>query len=554
MTHATLLHQSAGGGGLVRNGLVYEARFDECRNLLKYTQQFDNAAWTKTDCAITANSVAAPDGTTTADTVTLTVGAAQSLVQSVTTTAATVYTFSIWVKLGTAADLKYAIYDVTNSADIVAATAYGATAEWVRYTKTFTTPAGCVSVSIRPVKDAAQDNGETAYLWGAQLELGSAARAYVPTTDKQLLMDYCRPRKNLLLPNQANACEDGTTTGFAKETTGDAITAEPTGTTAAWQGSYSLKVVTANAASSEGVYLALIRDIKPGAAYTTSCYLKGSGTVRINMAERTDADSAVESNYSSTVTLTETWTRYSVTGVMNATSRAITIKVITPTQQAATFYVDGLQLEEGSTATEWTAPPNIGILGSAIGTTTNDPTITGEGMYFTTDDYILLPEILSGTSYTVMVAGFSTVEAAIHDLFSNRSSLSSTPVKMIIRVTTDDKPYTIVRDGAGVSSVVTHTTPLGGLPFLLTSVRDGNELRLYNKATLLGSDSDVKGTITTDLTDIGTGRFFGSNGSPHKGSIYFVAAWNRALSQAEITRCYNYLKGYLKANRGIELS
>jgi len=537
------------GRGLVRNGLVAEYRFDESRNLLKYSQQFDNAAWTKADCAITANSVAAPDGTTTADTVTLTVGAAQSLVQSVTTTAATAYTFSIWVKLGTAADLKYAIYDVTNSADIVTATAYGATAEWVRYTKTFTTPAGCVSVSIRPVKDAAQDNGETAYIWGAQLEAGSVATTYVKTTDKQLLMDYSRPRKNLLLPNQANSCEGGTTTGFVA--TGSTITAS---TEQAWQGSYSLKVVTANAASSEGVYLALIRDIKPGAAYTASCYLKGSGTVRINMAERTDADSAVESNYSSTVTLTETWTRYSVTGVMNATSRAITIKVITPTQQAATFYVDGLQLEEGSTATEWTAPPNIGILGSAIGTTTNDPTITGEGMYFTTDDYILLPEILSGTSYTVMVAGFSTVEAATHDLFSNRSSLSSTPVKMIIRVTTDDKPYTIVRDDAGVSSVVTHTTPLGGLPFLLTSVRDGNELRLYNKATLLGSDSDVKGTITTDLTDIGTGRFFGSNGSPHKGSIYFVAAWNRALSQAEITRCYNYLKGYLKANRGIELS
>jgi hypothetical protein len=191
---------AGGGNGVpVRNGLVAEYKFDECRNLLKYSQQFDNAAWTKTDCAITANDTAAPDGTTTADKVTLTVGAAQSIAATYAVTAATAYTYSVWVKLGTAATAKYAIYDLTHSADIAAATSYAATTSWARYTYSFTTPAGCISISVRPVKDCAVNNGETLWLWGAQLEVGSAATTYVPATDKQTLMDYSKPRKNLLL-------------------------------------------------------------------------------------------------------------------------------------------------------------------------------------------------------------------------------------------------------------------------------------------------------------------------------------------------------------------
>jgi hypothetical protein len=38
------------------------------QNLLLYSQEFDNAAWTKTSTTVTANSTTAPDGTTTADT------------------------------------------------------------------------------------------------------------------------------------------------------------------------------------------------------------------------------------------------------------------------------------------------------------------------------------------------------------------------------------------------------------------------------------------------------------------------------------------------------
>ena len=36
-------------------------------NLLQYSEQFDNAAWTKTNSTITANATTAPDGTLSAD-------------------------------------------------------------------------------------------------------------------------------------------------------------------------------------------------------------------------------------------------------------------------------------------------------------------------------------------------------------------------------------------------------------------------------------------------------------------------------------------------------
>ena len=39
-------------------------------NLLTFGKEFDNAAWTKTNSTVTANSTTAPDGTLTADTIT----------------------------------------------------------------------------------------------------------------------------------------------------------------------------------------------------------------------------------------------------------------------------------------------------------------------------------------------------------------------------------------------------------------------------------------------------------------------------------------------------
>ena len=54
--------------GVIKNTRINEARFDGMRrveNLLTYSQDFSNAAWSKTNSTITTAANVAPDGTLT---------------------------------------------------------------------------------------------------------------------------------------------------------------------------------------------------------------------------------------------------------------------------------------------------------------------------------------------------------------------------------------------------------------------------------------------------------------------------------------------------------
>ena len=166
------------------------------RNLLTRTEEFDNAAWIKTNATITANSAVAPDGTTTADTFTAT-SASHTVYQSLTATA-TIYTASVYFKQGT--DTAFEIQFNT------ASFALG-----VRLRYTFSTAATTVTLGGSPsnvstnVVDVGSGwfratisvlctaatwffdvhgitSGATSLVWGAQLETGSTATAYQKVT------------------------------------------------------------------------------------------------------------------------------------------------------------------------------------------------------------------------------------------------------------------------------------------------------------------------------------------------------------------------------------
>ena len=85
---------------LTARGLLAEGA---ATNLVTYSEDFSNAAWTKTRTSVTADAIAAPDGTTTADKLVEDGTAASTHLtnQSVSFVSGTTYTFSVYAKADT---------------------------------------------------------------------------------------------------------------------------------------------------------------------------------------------------------------------------------------------------------------------------------------------------------------------------------------------------------------------------------------------------------------------------------------------------------------------
>jgi len=143
-------------------------------NLVLYSQEFDNIAWTKFSSTVTTNSVISPDGTQNADTATFTGDINSSVLrQSILLTIGSTYTFSIYARTpsGTGT-MSIDLGDGTNVTRTI-------NSSWNRYT--FTLVAGAF-----PHIDISSTTASTYYLWGAQAEAGSYATSYIPTTSASI--------------------------------------------------------------------------------------------------------------------------------------------------------------------------------------------------------------------------------------------------------------------------------------------------------------------------------------------------------------------------------
>ena len=191
-------HPSTG----VAQGMMLEA---QRINLWLRSEELDNASNTKTSATISANSVAAPDGATTADTVTIS-GASGSVNQAVTVSAGSSITLSSHVKALATNFIFLSISDGTNTASAwfnLATGAVGTTAAgagtvvysnaasetladgWYRIQLTVATATSTAFTGyIAPTSadNTASANTNSAYVWGMQVEANTAASTYIPTT------------------------------------------------------------------------------------------------------------------------------------------------------------------------------------------------------------------------------------------------------------------------------------------------------------------------------------------------------------------------------------
>lgn len=91
------------------------------------------------------------------------------------------------------------------------------------------------------------------------------------------------------------------------------------------------------------------------ATHTGSLWVKGEAgkQVRLILFEYNSADTQVASTFSSAVSMTGAWQRISISATFSATSVKAALSIQNRTAGAHTFYVDAVQLETGSTASDY---------------------------------------------------------------------------------------------------------------------------------------------------------------------------------------------------------
>lgn len=182
-------------------------------NLFNYSAQFDNAFWTKTSTSVTTNVAVAPDGTTSADSITDSSTTVTGTIAHTTTVTNDMksYVFSVYVQKttggtspvmrlqlnltgGTAVNTNMFFDSDAGAITKLTAGAFGAVVDFGTFWRvslasinngTGNTSLACTLAPAAGPHNATAANVATtgtAVIWGAQLENGSVASTYQATT------------------------------------------------------------------------------------------------------------------------------------------------------------------------------------------------------------------------------------------------------------------------------------------------------------------------------------------------------------------------------------
>jgi len=171
------------------NTIIVEYEGVSRTNLLSYSEQFDQWTDTGPEITVTPNTTTAPDGNTTADTISKSSGTFEAVRKSGITTLGNTYTASVYLKMGTAAETRLTLRDpgsATNIENLIIdwtnpdLNAVSVGNGWYRASLTCSALGGSTELLIYPSGTTTATG--SVYAWGAQLEEGTSATPYIRTT------------------------------------------------------------------------------------------------------------------------------------------------------------------------------------------------------------------------------------------------------------------------------------------------------------------------------------------------------------------------------------
>jgi hypothetical protein len=544
-------------------------------NLFLRSQEFNETIWTKTSVVATANTEVAPDGTTTAETITAVAAASvHAIVQSVPTNSL-IRTVSVFAKEGTHSYIQFCTQgDVTPFANfdldlgVVGTKAASVTSSitsvgngWYRCTMEYTSAtATTIDICLVSSDSATRRESwtalgtETVYLWGAQLEQRSAVSAYTATTT-QPITNYIpalqtaasgvarfdhRPLTGeslgLLVEEQrTNLClqsEDFSTTWTTTQgtvTTNQLIS--PSGT------------LTADQFEDTGAASGLIQSITVSAntTHTTSVYLKRSNNdfyrlywgdasftngIRawVNLstgALGTVSASGSSSNASATITAVGNgWYRCTLTGIIDNSTTAGRIQINSASADGsatrvtgAKVFIWGAQLEAGAFPTSY-----IPTVAASVTRNADAASMTGTNFssWYRADE---------GSVYcdyqTVDLASFSSMVAISDGTTNNRIQLAHASASRRFVVTTSGAGQVDTSPGSDTASVFSK----------LCAAYKTNDFAVYANGITL--QTDTGGTIPS-VDRVFIGATATGTSSYLNGTIKKIAFYPSRLSNAQL--------------------
>jgi hypothetical protein len=471
-------------------------------NLLDYSENFSTTYYTNAGGTISLNSGTAPNGTNTANLFTENTNTSDHrFYRLMPLISGQLYTVSIYLKMGTQryisinagtwghiSSICSVVFDLQNGVVSEQLNSTGAIENvgngWYRCSLTTTSIAtDSRNTPIQGNDGATYDDvylgtGKTWYAWGYQLNIGSTAKPYFPTTDRLNV-----PR--LTYQNGGGGCPslllEKQSTNYVKYSqdfkksdwtqSGATITANaiisPDGTQNATRVQFS--------AGSRYVYQTIGGSGIAAGSVTISCWIKGASVQKIGFS-----DGNANPNE---ITLTTDWQRYTFT--FSYSSGGIGVQFdnyfgVTPSAQTKDFYIWGAQSEQSTYPTSYIPTT------SASATRVADACFkTGISSLIGQTEGVIFVDL-------VMKNNISSVNRVVS--ITESSWISGGSIRIDIQ--SGNIAVDIINGGATIGTISANTPFAQNTRYKIAIAYKTNDCALYMNGTQLGTNTSI-GTMPT---------------------------------------------------------